>query len=59
MDKKQAYDYFLGGLSKKLVALEHKIDEVEIGSPQYTKLMLEHTRIQGLLAALDDIANTV
>jgi hypothetical protein len=59
MDKTQAYNFFLNGLKKKLLTVAHKLDEVETASPQYASLMDEHTRLQGLLATLDDIANSV
>ncbi len=38
MEKKQAYDYFLGKLQAKMIALNHQCDEVGYESPQFKSL---------------------
>jgi hypothetical protein len=57
--KAVAYHFFLNALSRRIVRIQHALDEASPGSPQMSGLTAQLTETQRLLAALDDIANAV
>ncbi|NKA33303.1 hypothetical protein ACQVRY_13865 [Ralstonia pseudosolanacearum] len=59
MTKKDAYNFFLIALSRKVVQIQHALDSTPLGSPMMMKLTDQLTETQRLLAALDDIATAV
>lgn len=59
MNKKAAYNFFLNALTRKVIEIQHALDAAPLGSPRANKLTDDLAETQSLLAALDDIANSV
>jgi hypothetical protein len=58
MTKQDAYDFFFVSLTVAILAAQDAFEGVPTGSVSYNKLHDHNAKLQRLLAALDDIANT-